>query len=166
MTELTLVVIKPDGVARGLMGRITQRLEDAGLKIVGMKMLTISGDLAEKHYGDLIERYGQDVFARNQRFMTSGPVVAMVVQGVQAVSAVRKLVGTTDPSESPPGTIRGDFCHQTIAWCNKQDMAVANLVHASGNIAEADQEVALWFDQDELQLRERAYQTAAERFML
>jgi nucleoside-diphosphate kinase len=143
--ERTLVVLKPDAVARSLAGRLIQRFEDAGLKIVGMKMAWLDDEMTRKHYFDLEERFGAAVFQSNAKAMQRGPVIAMVLEGVEAVKNVRRLVGGTFPNEAPPGTIRGDFAHQSKAYSESQGKGVANLVHASGNADEAKYEVALWF---------------------
>lgn len=160
--ERTLVVFKPDAVSRGLVGRLTSRFEDAGLKIVGIKMKQIDAEFAGRHYFDLAERRGQSVFDAMVEFMGSSPVVALVLEGVDAVPNVRRLVGATIPSDAAPGTIRGDFSHQTQAWGVDRGKAIPNLVHASGNAEEAAMEVGLWFAEGEL----FSYQTAAERFTL
>lgn len=158
--ERTLVLFKPDAVARGLVGRLTQRFEDAGLKIIGLKMQQIDADLAQKHYFDLEERHGRAVFDALAGFMQQGPVVALALEGAEAVANVRRIVGPTFPDQAAPGTIRGDFAHHSKAYTEANHKAVANLVHASGNAAEAKYEVELWFDADEL----FEYQTLAERF--
>jgi nucleoside-diphosphate kinase len=160
LVERTLVLLKPDAVARGLMGRVLQRFEDVGLKVVGMKMKQIDAELARKHYFDLEERFGKSVFDVTAGFMQSGPVVAMVLEGVEAVSLVRKLVGPTFPNQAPPGTIRGDFAHHSKAHTEAQHKVIANLIHASGNVEEAKYEVDLWFGADELY----EYQTLAEKY--
>src|SRR2546427_8777266 len=105
--ERTLVVLKPDAVARGLVGRVIQRFEDAGLKIVGVKMALLDDEMTRKHYFDLEERYGKTIYDINATAMQRGPVIAMVLEGVEAVANVRKLVGSTYPNEAPAGTIRG-----------------------------------------------------------
>jgi nucleoside-diphosphate kinase len=159
--ERTLVLLKPDAVARGIAGRLIQRFEDAGLKIVGARMRRMDADLARRHYFDLEERAGRSVFDITVRFMQSGPVLALVLEGVEAVANVRKLVGSTFPNQAPAGTIRGDFAHTSKAYTEAAQSVVANLVHASGNVDEAKYEVELWFGPDELM----EYQTLAERFM-
>ena len=146
----TLVVLKPDAVIRGLAGRIIQRFEDASLKIIGMKMRSMDGDFARKHYFDLEERLGPAVYNATAAFMQRGPVIALVLEGEDAVTTVRKIVGTTYPNEAQPGSIRGDFAHQSKAVASTTGKAVANLVHASGNREEAEYEVNLWFDKNEL----------------
>jgi nucleoside-diphosphate kinase len=158
--ERTLVVLKPDAVARSLAGRLIQRFEDAGLKIVGAKMAVLDDEMTRKHYFDLEDRFGKAVFDANARAIQRGPVLAMVLEGVEAVANVRRLVGGTYPNEAPPGTIRGDFAHQSRAYAVSQDKGVANLVHASGNVTEAKYEVELWFRPEEL----FDYQTAAQTF--
>jgi nucleoside-diphosphate kinase len=148
--ERTLVVLKPDAVARGLAGRIIQRLENAALKIIGIKMREIDADFARRHYFDLEERLGPVVYNATAAFMQRGPVIALVVEGEDAVATVRKIVGSTYPNEAQPGSIRGDFAHQSRAVAVATGKAVANLVHASGNREEAEYEVDLWFDKTEL----------------
>ena len=158
LRERTLVVLKPDAVARGLAGRIIQRFEDASLKIIGMKMREMDADFTRKHYFDLEERLGPAVYTATAAFMQSGPVIALVLEGEDAVATVRKIVGSTYPNEAQPGSIRGDFAHQSRAVAVATGKAVANLVHASGKLDEAEYEVDLWFDKTEL----FDYRTAAE----
>jgi len=160
LRERTLVVLKPDAVVRGLAGRIIQRFEDASLKIIGMKMREIDADFARKHYFDLEERLGPVVYNATAAFMQRGPVIAFVLEGEDAVATVRKIVGTTYPNEAQPGSIRGDFAHQSKAVATTTGKAVANLVHASGNREEAQYEVDLWFDKTEL----FEYKNMAEAF--
>src|SRR4051812_19576486 len=159
--ERTLVLLKPDAVARGLAGRLLQRFEDAGLKIVGVRMRQMDADLARRHYFDLEQRFGPQVFNVTATFMQSGPVIALVLEGVDAVANVRKLVGSTFPNQAPAGTIRGDFAHMSKAYSEAQGSVVANLVHASGNVDEAKYEVDVWFGPGDL----FEYQTVAERFL-
>ena len=160
LRERTLVVLKPDAVVRGLAGRIIQRFEDASLKIIGMKMRELDADFARKHYFDLEERLGTAVYNATAAFMQRGPVIAFVLEGEDAVSTVRKIVGTTYPNEAQPGSIRGDFAHQSKTAAATTGKAVANLVHASGNQEEARYEVNLWFDKTEL----FEYKNLAEAF--
>jgi nucleoside-diphosphate kinase len=150
LRERTLVVLKPDAVVRGLAGRIIQRFEDASLKIVGMKMREMDADFTRKHYFDLEDRLGRTVYEATAGFMQRGPVIAFVLEGEDAVATVRKIIGSTYPNEAQPGSIRGDFAHQSKAVANVTGKAVANLVHASGNREEAAYEVNLWFDKTEL----------------
>ena len=158
--ERTLVLLKPDAVARGLAGRVLARFEDALLKIVAAKMIRMDSGLTRRHYFDLEERFGPDVYGAMAHFMQSGPVVAVVLEGVDAISCVRKMVGATYPDAAAPGTIRGDFAHISKAYANAYQVAVANLVHASGNAAEAEREIGVWFGAGELQ----DYLTAADAF--
>lgn len=158
--ERTLVVLKPDAVARGLIGRIITRIEEAGLKIVGVKMARLDEEMTRKHYFDLEERFGKAIYDANARAMQRGPVIAMVVEGVEAVANVRRLVGGTYPNEAAPGTIRGDYAHHSKNHAMSQDKGVANLVHASGNVEEAKYEVELWFATTE----QFDYHTLAETF--
>jgi nucleoside-diphosphate kinase len=158
--ERTLVLLKPDAVARGLTGRILQRFEDAGLKIIATKMQRIDADLARRHYFDLAERHGEQVFRVTAEFMQAGPVIAVVLEGVEAVANVRRLVGPTYPDQAPPGTIRGDFSHASKAHSNTTGKSVANLVHASGNVDEAKYEIDVWFTGDELY----EYESTAQRW--
>ncbi len=159
-TQRTLVLLKPDAVARGLTGRILARFEDALLKVVAAKMVWMDADLTRRHYFDLEERFGAGVFNSMAQFMQSGPVVAMVLEGVGAVPCVRKLVGPTYPDQAPPGTIRGDFAHVSKAYANANGLAVANLVHASGNAGEAEHEIGVWFSKAEM----FDYPSAAQQF--
>ena len=158
--ERTLVLLKPDAVARGLAGRIITRFEDAALKIVGVKMRHIDTDFTRKHYFDLEERAGSEIYNTTAEFMQSAPVIALALEGVDAVAKVRKIIGSTFPDQAPPGTIRGDFAHQTKASSEVSGKAVMNLVHASGNSEEAKYEVDLWFDSAE----QFEYLTLAEKF--
>ena len=148
--ERTLVLLKPDAVARGLAGRVLARFEDALLKVVAVKMVLMDAELTRKHYFDLEERCGLDVYSFMADFMQSGPVIALVLEGVGAVACVRKMVGSTYPDQAAPGTIRGDYSHQSKAYANARKLAVANLVHASGTADEAKREVGVWFTGDEI----------------
>ncbi|MFC8895848.1 nucleoside-diphosphate kinase [Streptomyces cinereoruber] len=158
--ERTLVLLKPDALVRGCGGKIISRFEDAALKIVGVKMKQMDAEFTRRHYFDLEERLGPEVYNLTATFMQQGPVIALVLEGFDAVATVRKIVGSTYPNEAPAGTIRGDFSHYSRGASAASGKAVANLVHASGNKEEADQEVALWFDKDEL----HDYRTLAEIF--
>ncbi|MGI8310705.1 nucleoside-diphosphate kinase [Saccharopolyspora hattusasensis] len=158
--QRSLVLLKPDAVARGLAGRILGRFEDALLKIVGVKMVQLDAEFTRKHYFDLEERRGAEAYDSTAEFMQSGPVIAVVLEGVDAVTKVRSIVGTTFPEEAAPGTIRGDFAHQTKASSNATGKAIMNLIHASGNAEEAKYEVELWFSPAEL----FNYKSAADAF--
>jgi nucleoside-diphosphate kinase len=159
--ERTLVLLKPDAVARGLAGRIIARFEDALLKVVAAKMVWMDADLTRRHYSDLEERYGAEVYNLMAEFMQTGPVLALVLEGVEAVACTRKLVGPTYPDQAAPGTIRGDFAHMSRAYANEHGLAVANLVHASGKLDEAEQEIGVWFGKDEI----HEYPTAAQQYL-
>lgn len=135
--ETTLVLLKPDAVQRGLVGTITARLESTGLKVVGMKLMHVSNNLAERHYA---EHVGKPFFEGLVSFITSGPIVAMALEGDGAISIVRKTMGATDPADSAPGSIRGDFA---------TDIG-RNLVHGSDSSESAARELALFFDDSEI----------------
>ncbi|MEK6947844.1 MAG: nucleoside-diphosphate kinase [Nanoarchaeota archaeon] len=151
MIERSLVLLKPDAVKRCLMGNIITRFENAGLKIVGMKMVWADKEKALKHYTeDITIRRGQAVRDRLLVLITEGPVLAICIEGIDSVEVVRKIVGSTEPKTAPPGTIRGDFAHMSYTHADDNDRAIPNLVHASGNREEAKSEVALWFSDKEL----------------
>jgi nucleoside-diphosphate kinase len=137
VTERTLVLVKPDGVQRQLIGRILARYEDRGLKLVGLKLVHVDRDLAEHHYAVHREK---PFFAGLVEFITSGPLVALVLEGPNAIAVVRAINGATRPHEAAPGTIRGDFALETAQ----------NLVHASDSAETATTELGLWFDSAEL----------------
>ena len=147
-TERTFVMVKPDGVQRGLIGEIVSRLEDRGLKLVGAKFMRIDRELAEQHYG---EHEDKPFFEDLVSFITSGPVMAMVWEGQDAVSQVRTMMGETDPAESPPGTIRGDL---------GLDLG-RNVIHGSDDEDPGanEREIDLFFDEDELLEWERIDET-------
>ncbi|MEX0920502.1 MAG: nucleoside-diphosphate kinase [Candidatus Pacearchaeota archaeon] len=145
--QQTLVLVKPDGVQRGLVGEIIKRFEQRGLKIVGMKMAEVDADFSKKHYAELIEK---DFYPGLETYITSGPVIALVVEGVDAIENVRKLVGATESKSAVPGTIRGDYAHISYSHADEKGISVKNLVHASGNEEDAKNELSLWFSIDEL----------------
>lgn len=159
--ERTLVLLKPDAVTRGLVGRVLARFEDALLKIVACKMVWMDADLNRRHYFDLEERYGPEVYNAVAGFMQTGPVFALVLEGIDAVGIVRKLVGATYPDQAAPGTIRGDLAHQSKAYANANRLPVANLVHASANSDDAKREIGVWFSESDM----HNYQTLAERYV-
>lgn len=174
--ERTLVVVKPDGIQRSLVGEMISRFERVGLKLVAMKMLVADAAYIEKHYtldpewrrvtGEkTIEGYRSkglkppiedplEVTARIlenlKKYMTSGPLVAMVWEGAHAVGIVRKLVGGTEPLVSDVGTIRGDYVLDSYAMSDTDSRSIRNLIHASGSIKEAEKEISHWFDAPEL----------------
>jgi nucleoside-diphosphate kinase len=142
VTERTLVLVKPDGVQRLLTGRILARFEERGLKIVGLKLVHVDRDLAERHYAVHREK---PFFGGLVAFITSSPLVAVVLEGPNAIAVVRTMVGATRPHEAAPGTIRGDFALETAQ----------NLIHASDGAETAATELALWFAPGELVEYER-----------
>ncbi len=151
--ERTLVVFKPDSVMRGIVGEIMTRFERAGLKIVGMKMLSPDYDHYYQHYegiGTLKTRKGEDIFEMQMKTMLSGPVIAMVLEGVEAVELVRKMVGDTQPKTAIPGTIRGDYAHVSYDAANSAGVSVSNVLHASAESGEAEREIAHWFSESEI----------------
>ena len=151
--EQTLIILKPDTIQRGLVGEILTRFERAGLKIVAMKMMAPDEMKFREHYegiGKLISRWGEDIYNVTMKHMTTSPIIVFVLEGVEVVSYVRKLVGTTDPQDSAAGTIRGDYTHITRAYTNPVGRTLPNILHASGDAEEAKQEIALWFDKDEI----------------
>lgn len=174
--ERTLVIVKPDGVQRSLIGEIIKRYESVGLKLVGMKMMVATPEHIEAHYtldpewrrvtGEkTIKSYKEKgltppsddpleitakILANLKKYMSSGPVVAMVWQGAHAVKIVRKITGGTEPLSSDVGTIRGDYVLDSYQMADTDGRAVRNLIHASGSVPEADSEIAHWFAQEEL----------------
>lgn len=144
--ERTLVLVKPDGVQRGLVGEILGRLERKGLKVVGLRLLWVPHDMAERHYAIHV---GKHFYAQLVEFITSGPVAAIAVAGPDAVAVVRRLVGATMPNQADPGTIRGDLGVSGLR----------NLIHASDAPETADAELALWFDAGSVVDYERAIDT-------
>ncbi len=147
MMEKTFIAIKPDGVERGLIGDVIKRFEQRGLKIVAMKMMWVTRDFSKKHYSAHVNK---PFYKGLEDFIVSGPVVAMVVEGINAVEYTRKIVGATVPSEAAPGTIRGDFAHQTLQHADEHGHAVVNIIHASGTKEEAKKEIELWFKKEEI----------------
>ncbi len=174
--ERTLVLIKPDAIQRTLIGEVIQRYERLGLKLVGMKLVRPTKDLVEKHYMNDPEwirkvgekfiahatahklkikfndpiKMGEHILHRLSKYMTSGPIIAMVWQGLHAVAIVRKITGGTEPLSSDVGTIRGDFVLDSYEFSDSEDRSIRNLVHSSGSVDEARKEIELWFTKDEL----------------
>lgn len=161
--QRTLILFKPDAVQRGIVGEILTRFERVGLKIVGTKMIFPDKDHYHKHYekiGKMISRHGEKAFDLALTFMTQGPVIAMVLEGVDAVDLVRKLVGITEPKNAAPGTIRGDFSHMSFGYAGQAGRGIPNLIHASGCMEEAAEEIAHWFNDGELY----EYSTPRDKF--
>ncbi len=179
--ERTLVLVKPDGVKRGLTGEVIHRFEMRALKVVAIKMIQGSKEEIAKHYPSTdaawltlignktlenYQQYGKDpvaecgtadpleigkkVYSWLEEFMSSGPIVAMVVQGLHAVDMVRKICGATLPSKADMGTIRGDYSTDSPTLANMEKRPIRNIVHASGNLEEAANEISLWFKADEI----------------
>jgi len=175
-TERTLVVVKPDGIQRALIGEIIKRYERIGLKLVALKMFVPTEKMIEEHYlldpgwkknvGEkAIQSYvkkgemppssdpvevGNLVVGRLKKYMTSGPVIAMVWEGAHAVELVRKITGGTEPRSAEIGTIRGDFVVDSYQMADGDGRAIRNLIHASGSVPEADKEIPHWFSNNEI----------------
>ncbi len=161
--QKSLVVFKPDTVQRGLVGEILSRFERVGLKIVATKMIAPDKAHYHKHYeeiGQMITRRGEHAFDVTLAMMIEGPVIAMVFEGVEAVALIRKLVGTTEPKSALPGTIRGDYSHMSFSYADSENKGIPNLIHASGDVEEAEKEIAHWFSDEELY----EYKTLHEKF--
>lgn len=161
--EKTLILFKPDALQRGVVGEILTRFERVGLKIVGTKMIAPDREHYFKHYeeiGKMVTRRGEETFNITLDLMLDGPVIAMVFEGVEAVALVRKLVGTTEPKSALPGTIRGDFSHMSFGFADSAKKGIPNLIHASGDPEEAEQEINHWFADSELY----DYQMLHEKF--
>lgn len=174
--EKTLVIIKPDGIQRNLIGEIISRYERVGLKLVAMKMVNADFNFVNDHYNldpewfrlvgeksikGLVDKgitppsYDVDVMAQSvldrlTKYMTSGPVIAMIWQGAHAVNIVRKITGGTEPLTSDVGTIRGDYVLDSYQMSTDDNRAVRNLVHASGNVSDAEKEIKHWFKDEEI----------------
>lgn len=156
MIQKTLVLLKPDAVERALAGKIIERFENAGLKIIGMKMVWVDKEFSKKHYAAHVSKAFYNPL---ETFIVSGPVIAFVLEGIEAVELVRKIVGPTEPKSAAPGTIRGDFAHHSYKYADSKGIAIKNLIHASGTIEEAEQEVKLWFAPEEI----HSYETVHEK---
>ncbi|MFB6192910.1 MAG: nucleoside-diphosphate kinase [Candidatus Nanohaloarchaea archaeon] len=156
--EKTFVALKPDSVKRGLIGDIISRFEDAGFKISGMKMVWATDDLLEEHYSEHVDK---DFYDRLVEYMKKGPVVAMVLEGVNAVENVRKIVGETDPTEADPSTIRGSYGHMSFDHADSSGSLHKNLIHASAEPEEAEEEIDIWFEEEEI----HDFKTAQEEWV-
>lgn len=184
--ERTVVLLKPDTIKRGLVGEIVSRFEKAGYKLVALKMVWVTKDHVAKHYSDDKEyltaigektlntyhEYGKDpgeeigtkdpyeigtmVREWNMQFLSSGPVVAILLQGLHAVDGVRMMVGNTLPRFAQPGTIRGDYSLDSPILANQQKRTIKNMIHASGTVEEAELETQLWFRENEIHEYKRA----------
>jgi nucleoside-diphosphate kinase len=161
--EKTLIVFKPDAVQRGIVGEIITRFERAGFKIVATKMLEPNYEHYFEHYeaiGTLKTRKGDEIFESQLASMQEGPVIAMVLEGIDAVEAVRKMVGDTQPKSAAPGTIRGDYAHVSYGAAASVGRGVANILHASADSDEAKKEISHWFSDSEI----HAYEAVHEKF--
>ncbi|MGV8131613.1 MAG: nucleoside-diphosphate kinase [Candidatus Pacearchaeota archaeon] len=176
--EKTLILLKHDSVSRGLVGEIISRFEKTGLKIIAMKMILPDEHLAKNHYF-VDEEWARNVFEKtkagyekdnkpfpykepmelgnqiqswNMKFLREGPVIALVLEGPHSIEIVRKMVGSTEPKSSPPGTIRGDYAMiESYAVADSKSRVLRNLIHASDSVKSADREIALWFKSSEIQ---------------
>jgi nucleoside-diphosphate kinase len=184
LMEKTLVLLKPDAVQRGIAGEIISRFERCGLKIVAMKMVYADKDLTGEHYADdevWLKSVGEKTLASYEKkgiklgrtpieqgqlirqqlmtFISSSPVIAIVLEGHNAVAHVRKLVGPTAPSDAAPGTIRGDYSFETYQMADTLERPLKNLIHASGAVDEATREIAVWFKPEEIHVWARIDET-------
>ena len=137
MLERSLVLLKPDCIQRRLMGRVISRLEEKGLNLIGMKLMAMTQELARRHYAEHVDK---PFYAGLEEYVTSGPIVAMVIEGPEAIQVIRTMAGKTNGLEAAPGTIRGDFSTSTRM----------NLVHASDSTDSAAREIAIFFTQGEI----------------
>jgi nucleoside-diphosphate kinase len=174
--ERSLVLVKPSGVSRKLVGEIISRFEKVGFHIKGMKMVNSSEEIINEHY-KLSEEWARDVFEkskaaaekknkefpytnhlefsgmiqnRNKDMLRSGPIVALVVEGPHVIEIVRKMAGSTNPISASPGTIRGDFLYDSYELADREERAADTLIHASDSLKEAEREIKLWFDDGEI----------------
>ena len=151
--QRTLVVLKPDSVGRSITWEIVSRFERAWLHIVGMKMVRPDKKFLFHHYetiGTMITRHGEKIFEDTVATMMRSPIVAIVLEGVEVVEYVRKIVWSTEPKSAAPGTIRGDYAHISYWYSDRVGIGIPNLVHASGNVEEAEKEIKHWFASEEL----------------
>jgi len=177
MIEQTLVLIKPDGVQKKLIGRIISRFEEADLRLAGMKMIWPDEKMARKHY-PLDEEWAKSIYKKSKEaseknsepfpfkdyldigkfvqeglvnFIMESPIVAIVMEGPHAIELIRKIIGSTEPRQSLPGTIRGDFASvESYFSANSKGRAVRNLIHASDSVENAEKEIAIWFSKGEV----------------
>ncbi len=145
--ERSLVLMKPDAVQRGLMGEILSRFERAGLKVVGCRMVWVDKAFSQKHYAEHVEK---PFYKGLEAVITNGPVLALAIEGIEAIATIRKMVGSTEPKGSAPGTIRGDYAHVSYGYADAKGIGIKNLIHASANAADAQREITLWFKPDEM----------------
>ncbi len=149
--ERSLILLKPDALERGIVGEIITRFERVGAKMVGVKMLVSEKDTAMQHYTeDLAQRRGEKVREMMVSMLMSGPILAIVLEGVEMVEVVRKMIGGTEPKSAAPGTIRGDYAHVSFKYADAKEIGIFNLIHASGSSEEAVTEIGVWFKPEEL----------------
>ncbi len=183
--EKTFVLIKPDGVQRSLIGRIIARFEDAGLKVVALKMVVADKELASRHYVDDMawledvgrksiasyeakgikvkdrpEQIGRKIRGYLMDYLTAGPVVAMVIEGNEAVAIVRKIVGSTAPAKAEPSSIRGMYANDSYQLADEMKRPVRNLIHTSDSPETAEKEISVWFGKNEIREYKRADEAA------
>lgn len=147
MIQRTFVMLKPDAVQRQLAGQIFTRFENAGFKIIALRMQWVSEEHSKKHYAEHAQK---PFFKGLDSFIRAGPVIAFVLEGVNAIENVRKIVGGTEPKGAAPGTIRGDFAHVSYHYADTQGIGVKNLIHASANEEDAKREIELWFEDKDI----------------
>lgn len=158
MIQRSLVLLKPDALDRGIVGEIVTRFERVGAKLVGMKLLVSEKDTAMKHYtDDLAQRRGEKVRQLMVEMLTSGPILAIALEGIEMVEVVRKMIGATEPKSAAPGTIRGDYAHVSFKYADEKQIGVFNLIHASGSPEEAEVELGVWFKAEELVSHDPSY---------
>ena len=176
--EKSLVLIKPDGVYRSFIGRIISRFEDAGFKIVAMKMISPERKLVEKHYDSLRrneewlhsvgsklkksddakteKEFGLIVWNQLVDYLSGKPIVAIIVEGNEAISIVRKLVGSTEPKSAEPSSLRGSLSNDSYGMANMNNRPIRNIIHASSSNSDAEEEMSIWFKKEEILDYERA----------
>lgn len=143
----TFVALKPDAVKRGLVGDIISQIENTGMKVMGLKMVQATDQLLEQHYEEHVEKPFYEGLAE---YMKEGPIVAMVVEGVHAVENMRKIIGDTDAREAHPATIRGQYAHMSMDHADESGGLYRNIIHASETQEEAEKEIGIWFNEEEL----------------
>lgn len=164
--ERTLIIYKPHSVQRAIVGEVLARFEKAGLKIVGMKMLMPSYEQYYHHYetiGTMVTRHGKEIFDNTLKMMQDAPVIAVVLEGVEAVAVVRKMTGATEPKSALPGTIRGDYAHMSYGHSDSNKFGLHNIIHASGSQEEATQEIEHWFSGAELFAYESVHDMSSQK---
>jgi nucleoside-diphosphate kinase len=184
--ERSLVILKPDATQRGLIGELIKRIERSGLKLIALKMVNATEDQCWTHYnkdeawfkekGEKVAenrkarglelekepiKYGKDIIKALVKFMTCGPVVPMIIEGNQAVAIIKKLVGGTEPTTSDVGTVRGDLTIDSYELANMGERAIRNLIHCSDKVEEAEREIDIWFNKEEI----LSYKLAMEKIL-